>query len=221
MPSRDRPAARRTPWLMLGEASAFLGVSPATLRRWADSGQVPSFVTPGGHRRFPRAVVESLIPASLGRSTGTGTGAGVGLSGDAIAAAYQRPRPGAAGKLPPWIAELSDAERAEFRERGRALVGLLLEHLDIASSRQAEVRLEAAEGVAREYGRRASSLGASLSETVQGFLFFRAPFIGELARQAAARGLSTREAGTLLVRAEQAMDRLLTSVLDSFRQIPE
>ena len=209
MSSKRRLRQARTPWLTLGEASRLLGVSAGTLRRWADSGQLASFVTPGGHRRFPLAVVESLIPANPGAKTGDG-----GFSGEAITAAYRR-----VTKLPPWIAELSEAERVEFRERGRALVGLLLEHLDASTPRQAEVRLEAAEGIAREYGRRAAALGTSLSATVQGFLFFRAPFIGELARQAATRGLSTREATTLLVRAEAAMDRLLSSVLDSFKQI--
>ena len=209
MSSKRRSRQVRTPWLTLGEASRLLGVSPGTLRRWADSGQLASFVTPGGHRRFPRAVVESLIPANPGVKTADG-----GFSGEAMTAAYRR-----VTKLPPWIAELSEAERIEFRERGRALVSLLLEHLDASTPRQAEVRLEAAEGIAREYGRRAAALGTSLSATVQGFLFFRAPFIGELARQAATRGLSTREATTLLVRAEAAMDRLLSSVLDSFKQI--
>jgi excisionase family DNA binding protein len=211
---KRRPTVARTPWLTLGEASRLLGVSPGTIRRWADSGQLASFVTPGGHRRFPRAVVESLIPASPSTTQG-----GSAFSGEAMTAAYRRAGARGALKLPPWIADLSEAERLEFRERGRALVSLLLEHLDSPNPRQAEVKLEAAEGIAREYGRRAAGLGTSLSATVQGFLFFRGPFVGELARQAASRGLGTREATTLLVRAEMAMDRLLDSVLDSFRQL--
>jgi excisionase family DNA binding protein len=207
---------RRGPWLTLGETSLLLGVSPGTVRRWADNGQLASFVTPGGHRRFPRAVVESLIPAARGAMTADDGG----FSGEAISAAYRR-LGGSAAKLPPWIEQLSESDRLEFRERGRALVGLLLEHLDAAGPRQAEVRLEAAQGIAREYGRRAASLGASLSETVQGFLFFRAPFVGEIARQAAGRGLDTRQATTMLVKAEAAMDRLLRSVLESFSEISQ
>ena len=214
MSPRRSASVRRAPWLTLGETSQLLGVSPGTVRRWADSGHLPSFITPGGHRRFPRAVVESLIPASRG----AGVAEAGGFSGEAINAAYRRLGIGPA-KVPPWIAQLSEAERLEFRERGRALVGLLLEHLDAMSSRQAQVRLEAAEGIAREYGRRAATLGASLSETVQGFLFFRAPFIGEIARQAAGRGLDTRQATTLLLKAEAAMDRLLRSVLESFSEV--
>jgi hypothetical protein len=154
-------------------------------------------------------VIESLIPSR--------TAASRGFSGEAIAAAYGRPREHGQVKLPPWIAELSESERGEFRDRGRALLTVLLEHLDAASPRQSGARLDDAANLAGEYGMRAAALGASLSETVQGFLFFRAPFIGELARQAASRGLSTREATALLVRAEAAMDRLLSAVMNSFR----
>ncbi|TAH51911.1 MAG: MerR family DNA-binding transcriptional regulator [Chloroflexota bacterium] len=39
-------------WLSLREASRRMGVSPATLRGWADEGRVESYRTPGGHRRF-------------------------------------------------------------------------------------------------------------------------------------------------------------------------
>lgn len=39
-------------WLPLREASRQMGVSAATLRSWADEGRVPSYRTPGGHRRF-------------------------------------------------------------------------------------------------------------------------------------------------------------------------
>jgi excisionase family DNA binding protein len=209
---RRQPGRTHEPWLALGEASRLLGVAPGTLRRWADSGQVPTFVTPGGHRRFPRAVVEALVGSRQGPYR-LGSG---GFSGDAMAAAYRRPRGRGGAQLPPWVAELSDAERGEFRDRGRILLQLVLEYLEATSSRQAESRLDAAVEVASEYGRRAAAVGASLSESVQGFLFFRAPFIGELARQAAARGMQTRDAAVLLVRAEAAMDRLLGAVMKGF-----
>src|SRR3984893_16575989 len=57
----------RSPWLSLGEASRLLGITPGTLRRWADQGDVAAFVTPGGHRRFPRSAIESLVPQTRTR----------------------------------------------------------------------------------------------------------------------------------------------------------
>ena len=45
----DAPARE---WLSLGQASALLGVSQSTVRRWADAGELRSFRTSGGHRRI-------------------------------------------------------------------------------------------------------------------------------------------------------------------------
>ncbi len=41
-------------WLTLGEAARYLGVAQSTIRKWADSGRIETFKTPGGHRRFKR-----------------------------------------------------------------------------------------------------------------------------------------------------------------------
>src|SRR5256712_12763376 len=43
---------RMPTWLSLDEAAKRLSVHPATLREWADKGQIRTFRTPGGHRRF-------------------------------------------------------------------------------------------------------------------------------------------------------------------------
>jgi excisionase family DNA binding protein len=48
-------------WLTLGEASSYLGVAPATTRKWSDQGRLPVFYTPGGHRRFQRAALDEFI----------------------------------------------------------------------------------------------------------------------------------------------------------------
>src|SRR5450759_3453083 len=53
---------RRAPGRVAQEASALLGVSTATLRRWAADGRVATFTTPGGHRRIRRSAVEALFP---------------------------------------------------------------------------------------------------------------------------------------------------------------
>jgi excisionase family DNA binding protein len=51
-------------WLTLSEASKYLGVAPATTRKWSDQGRLPVFYTPGGHRRFQRAMLEQFIGGS-------------------------------------------------------------------------------------------------------------------------------------------------------------
>ena len=201
-----------SPWLSLGQASRLLGITPATLRRWADQGQVAAFVTPGGHRRFPTAVIEGLVPRARTRRPAL---AGLGADPQRMAQAYRRARPAERQALAPapWLAALGDAERADFRERGHRLLGVVLELLDAPDRRQAAGKLEEACIQARDYGVRAAAGGASLAETVELFLRFRSSFVGELAGIARRRRLDTREATALLLEAEGAMDRLLVALM--------
>ena len=59
----------------------------------------------------------------------------------------------------------------------------------------------------------AAALGLSLSQTVEGFLRFRAPFHHELAVAARRRGFDAAETTDLLEAAERAMDRLLVATM--------
>jgi excisionase family DNA binding protein len=206
-----------TTWIGLGEASRLLGIAPGTLRRWADEGRIPVFTTPGGHRRFARSTLSALLPAAR---THRPSLARLGASPERMARAYHaRSRtgmsgtPGTAAAGRPWIAALTDEVRDASRARGRELVALLLEHLDAPSADDAAETLRAASELAATYGREAASQGASLSEAVERFLWFRSPFVDELGALARRRGLDTREATALLADAEAATDRLLVSMM--------
>ena len=59
-----RPAGGESDWLTLGQAAKFLGVAQSTIRKWSDVGRVPAFYTPGGHRRYKRADLESFLERS-------------------------------------------------------------------------------------------------------------------------------------------------------------
>ncbi len=190
-------------WLTLGEASRTLGVTPNTLRRWADRGQISSFTTPGGHRRFLAVAVQALVPARRARRPALAS------SSDQMARAYRRARP----LTPPreqtrWLANLSEHDRTRFRERGIQLVGDLLTFLDAERG-----DLTIAERHAGDYGAEAAKAGASLSDTVEGFLRFRKPFVDGLATLARRRRLDTREATALMIDAESALDRLLVALM--------
>lgn len=50
-------------YLSLGKAANQLGVTPATVRRWTDSGFLPCRRTAGGHRRIDRRDVDELAQA--------------------------------------------------------------------------------------------------------------------------------------------------------------
>jgi excisionase family DNA binding protein len=196
-------------WLGLAEASRVLGVSPATVRRWSDAGRLHVFTTPGGHRRFSRAVLERLLPADRSRRPALG---GAGLTPSRIARSYRRAGREVGAELP-WVLTLSDEQRLLFRERGQLLAASLLQHLDAAQSENAAHHLKEASVSAGEYGRIAAGMGLSLSQTIEGFLRFRAPFHHELAVAARRRGFDAAETTDLLETAERAMDRLLVATM--------
>lgn len=201
-------------WLSLGEAARLLGVTPNTLRRWTDRGQVASFTTPGGHRRFPRTAIEALLPSPRTRRPQL---ADLGASGAQITAAYRRGSREGDGS-PAWLEGLPDPDRQLFRERGRRMVECLLAHLDADGPAPALANLHQAADYAADYGADSARREASLGDAVQAFLHFRQPFVDELVEAARKRGLSTREATELLVDAESAMDRLLLSFIDGWQR---
>jgi excisionase family DNA binding protein len=204
-----RSTPRDPDWVSLSEASRVLGVSPATLRRWSDAGRLRVFTTPGGHRRFSRAALERLLPADRSRRPSIGGG---GLTPSRIARTYRRASREAAPELP-WVLKLTDEQRLLFRERGHVLAASLLQYLDATQPAAAAHHLKETSESAAEYGRVAAALGLSLSQTVEGFLRFRAPFHHELAVAARRRGFDTAETTDLLETAERAMDKLLVATM--------
>jgi excisionase family DNA binding protein len=59
------------------QAARYLGVSLATVRRWADAGHLDYYRTPGGQRRFSRQQLEQFVasihqpgPAGENRNAG-------------------------------------------------------------------------------------------------------------------------------------------------------
>ena len=209
--SRFRQRRNGSDWLGLGEASRLLGVAPGTLRRWSDTGQLPAFTTPGGHRRYRRSILERLLPAerqarpSLAHS---------GMTTARLARAY-RQEARSAGRQLGWLVDLSGEQREWFRDHGRRLAEKLVGHLDSEDDAVAEESLAEATGEAAEYGRKAAELGVSLAQAVEGFLRFRVPFMHQLALVARRRGFDAMATAELMEDAERLMDRLLVAAMNA------
>ena len=194
--------------MTIHEASALIGVSPATLRRWSDAGDIKAFTTPGGHRRFARSAVLGLLPASRRQRPSLER---LGETVDHLTRVYRREIAGSADGG--WIAALDDAERVPYRDHGRRIAASLLAFFDAATDEDRQASLAEAESDAAEYGRIAGERGVAMPETVEVFLRFRMPFLHELAAVARRRGLDTSEATDLLETATEAIDRLLSALM--------
>jgi excisionase family DNA binding protein len=195
--------------MSIREACALIGVSPATLRRWSDAGNIRAFTTPGGHRRFSRAAVSGLLPAAR---RGRPNLERLGETPARMARAYHRDLAHAAGAS--WIAELGEADREPLREHGRLIAGSMLRLFDAPTAREREASVALAEAASAECGRIAGRRGVALRETIEAFLRFRMPFLRELAGFARRGGLDTTETADLLEEATAAFDRLLTAAMD-------
>jgi excisionase family DNA binding protein len=196
-------------WVTLTEACRLLGVSPSTVRRWADSGMVRTFVTPGGHRRFSRAGLEALLPH---RPVGRPSLAELGETPGRMARGYRREADETTGHIP-WVEELDEARRERFRAHGRGIVTSLLQALDTVDPLRHADLLRSAEDACTEYGRFAGREGLASSVTADLFLRFRRPFLAELGALARRRELDASATSTLITEANTALDGLLLATL--------
>ena len=204
-----RASTKDPGWVSLTEACRLLGVSPSTIRRWADGGMVRTFVTPGGHRRFSRAGLESLLPD---RPTGRPSLADLGETPGRMTRGYRRASDAGAGRIP-WVAELDDAQRERFRSYGRGVVAALVAALDTSDPRRREDRMREAEDACAEYGRIAGREGLGAAMTSDLFLRFRRPFLVELGALARRREFDATATASLMNDATTALDSLLLATL--------
>lgn len=208
--AQHHPPVREV-WLGVHEASAMLGVSPATLRRWSVAGKVETFTTPGGHRRYARSTLEHLLPASHDPLPSV---AALGGSYDRVAATL---RTSLATTVPDmaWLDRTDEQTVRVLALAGRAMVDGVLGYVDGTSRRQREAALAPALQAAAWHGRLARRRGGSLGETVAAFQRCRSLLLDLLGELACRNGLATPATTRLLARANDATDRLVVALVSA------
>ncbi len=159
------PPEPSSTYLSLSAASEMLGVHSTTLRRWADTGSVPVYITPGGHRRFARTDIEALaarrpIP-----------GQAIGTTWARKALATTRTELALGNTRLYWVNELTDDDRATWRRTGYKLMGVVLRYIN--SPNEDENLLAEARMIGTDYARYALSSGLSLTAALEAALYFR------------------------------------------------
>jgi excisionase family DNA binding protein len=203
------------PWLALGSASRLVGVGPDTLRRWADSGKVQSYQTPGGHRRFLTSSLEAMINAPRRHRYGMERLAD--SAGTMVGELHRRmQRVGYAGQ--PWQARLSAEQRDDFRRWGGKTFNLVIEYVAAAKRAERQLLMEEAEKMGALYGAEASRAGLSLAETVEAFLFFRSPVLEAITGHLRRRAAEVSDVTSAFREANQAIDQVLVALVSSYRE---
>jgi excisionase family DNA binding protein len=153
-------------WLSLTEAAELLGVHPTTLRMWADKGDLPTHRTPGKHRRFRRADIETWGAARREAQTSPGQL----IIQHAMGRVRMQMAEGELNKTA-WYPRLDELRRREFRDSSRQLLGALMRYL--GPDGQDPALLEEAKQIGQSYDRMGRAAGLSLSEKVSVFFYFR------------------------------------------------
>lgn len=197
-----------------------LGVDSDTLRRWADSGRVEAFTTPGGHRRFSRHSLEKLI--SERRPNERWGLARLGATPEHLTAVYRRTYSARGGRAEEVRRVVLGPDRDAFRQDGRTLVRALLRYLDPGdeSGTRTETRVAAerdAAEVAADFARRLAGSRVSLTESVALFVAARRPFLAELGRLAKRGSLDPATLAAIYEDASGLLDRLLLGFIGVYQ----
>jgi excisionase family DNA binding protein len=174
-------------WVSLGEAAEIIGVHPATIRNWAERGDLPFRRTPGGHRRFRRSDLQNWLASN--RITQPSEAQMVVQS----ALGRARLESGDRGRITDqnWYNKLNTDARDTMRQQGLRLMEALIRYL---ADPAIGTELKTAQGIGQIYGDLLKQQGLTLSQALKGY-FYYADFLLEaviqMAETSAARSPGT------------------------------
>ncbi|MCP5098359.1 MAG: excisionase family DNA-binding protein [Chloroflexi bacterium] len=152
-------------WLSLTQAAKQLGIHSTTLRRWADNGDIPFMLTPGGHRRFSSADLQQF--SQHHRKHKMQSTVGVALVQKALTQTRQVI---GANQDQKWLSLQDEDSREQHRILGRRLMGMTLQFISDEGNGSI---LEEAELLGVEYGRLSLASKLPLTEALKATIFFR------------------------------------------------
>lgn len=174
-PNEPRTGRRRSRWVSLARACEILGVNESTVRRWADSGEIQVFRTPGGHRRFDEAELQELVETGGRRPD---------RSLETAALSRIRRQLHSNKSDARWYRETDADERDALRPLGQRLLEIVDDYI-AKRGRRTDLEEEVS-AIGEAYGGELQRRGMPLSQAIQAFTFFRRS-LDETAKQLADR----------------------------------
>lgn len=156
-----------TEWVSLRHAAEILGVHPATVRNWADKGELPSRRTPGGHRRFRKSDLFKMAEAQQGNDQTQTHEVQLILQNALGQARMQVGRDNLEAAR--WYSAMSDDTRQAMRTQGRRLLEEIRSYL---AADEDDANLAAAIKFGKEYAHQLHNDGLTLPEAIRGFYYF-------------------------------------------------
>ena len=153
-------------WISLHEAAKRLGVHSATLRRWADTGEIQVMITPGGHRRFAAADLDRF--AEERHRLRVVNGIEQVWAEQALTQARQEID---RHRADPWLSAFDEQDREHKRVLGRQLLDITLKYISLKEG--GDDLLEQARAIGCEHAENALGMHLPLVEALRIVLFFR------------------------------------------------
>lgn len=196
-------------YVSLSEASRLLGVHSTTLRRWADSGNIPVYLTPGGHRRFAMNDIEAL------RERKPLSGSSVGDTWASHALAQTRSELRHNPHPPACVTSMPENERQVWRSVSGRLMGVVLRFVNAQNDEEAAL-LDEARIIGADYAANARRMNLSLATALEAALFFRDTLIDAAMNLPEHTNLSHTASARLLRRINQMLNTVQLAVVASY-----
>ncbi|HEX3721815.1 MAG TPA: helix-turn-helix domain-containing protein [Nitrolancea sp.] len=195
-------------WLTIEAACQFLGVDQSTLRRWSDSGKVPVFRTPGGHRRYNEDDLKALLKGEPRPRRRMSRQVLTDLSFSAYESDFLRQV-----RSRDWYRAYNTVQLEELRSLGRKLVDLAIRSIsERADHRQI---VEEGQAIGRRYGSMSADVGLSADDAVEAFLFFRYPVIQAMTRFIEEENIPAKRSGRIHMEVSQFLDQVLVATVSA------
>jgi excisionase family DNA binding protein len=197
-------------WLTIDAACKLLGVDQSTLRRWSDSGRVPVFRTPGGHRRYSESDLRSLMHGTPKSRRPLSRKALTRMSISAYEPDYLR-----LARERPWYHSYSEEQLHELRILGRRLIDFAAR---LISDPNWEDRIEIFEEgrrIGRRYGAISADAGLAATDAVEAFLFFRSPVFQSVTQFIEEERVPTQRAVKAFTDICRFMDEVLVATMSA------
>jgi len=198
-------------WLSIEAACKLLGVDQSTLRRWSDSGKIPVFRTPGGHRRYAEEDLKAIMRGEqrprrrMSRQVLT-TMSMSGYEHDYLHQARART----------WYRAYDTESLDELRPLGRRMVDLTIRYISGRGERE-EVLAES-RSIGRRYGEASARAGLSTTDALEAFLFFRTPVIQAVTRYIEDENVSIRRSARITSELTHFLDEVLIATIASHEE---
>jgi excisionase family DNA binding protein len=201
-------------YLSLSEASRMLGVHSTTLRRWADAGMVPVYVTPGGHRRFALADIEALRehkPPPVHALANSWAQRALDQARTELQRVDISPE-----QAPTWLTHLADEERDSWRRVSMQLMGVVLRYVSSQTDQDDEALLEEARAIGKSYALYGLHSNMPLSTALEAALFFRDSLVDAAMNMPEQANMRNEASARLLRRISQVLNVVQLSVVASY-----